>query len=259
MKTLCVTSMTSNHYTGIGGFMIDSWKKYWFEFSNLLIYAEGFNIKSQDNIIIENWEERCKKDWNEFCLKESDINSRRFAKKGFSFLDALVKNKENYDRIIWLDADLLFKKPISENMIHNLLPEKKLIALFDCYYQINPNYSEEEYENLCLRSKFGAESGFVIVNTKHTLCNTYVDNYRSLYTSDTKHSSLTSWFDGEVVLSAARNFLNEVEDLSKLRTTNKTQTPLNRSSLSDYMVHVKAKVKKSLTNDDFKRITNATS
>jgi hypothetical protein len=127
--------------------------------------------------------------------------------------------------------------------------------LFDCYYQSNRNYTQEQYVDWKQRKTFGAESGLVIINTKHQLFNIYVSNYRKLFTSE-KDSSLVNWYDGEVVLSAAKEFLNEVEDLSKHRLTNKTQTPLNHCYLADYMGHIKAKSKKHMTLDQFKTIAN---
>ena len=253
---ICVTSMTPYHIEHIGKYMIESWSKYWPENSKLIVYAEEFTKENITNVEFVDWKDRCFSDWQNYCHNEIDVNSQRFAKKGFSFLDALSRYKNECKQLVWLDTDLLCKKPIHKTVILNLVPQSKLIGLFDFYYQNSPEYTLEEYVDTNTRKQFGAESGFVIVNTNHMLYDTYVNNYRSLYISDTKHSSLTSWFDGEVVLSAARNFLDQVEDLSQLRTTNKTQTPLNRSYLSDYMIHIKAKVKKTLSNDDFKRIIN---
>ena len=55
---------------------------------------------------------------------------------------------------------------------------------------------------------------------------------------------------------AARDFLKDVEDLSQLRLTNKTQTPLNKSKLSEYFNHQKGKVKKGYTVDELRKFCN---
>ena len=62
-----------------------------------------------------------------------------------------------------------------------------------------------------------------------------------------------SWYDGEVAVAAAKEFLIDVQDLSQLRLTNKTQTPLNKSHLSEYFNHQKGKVKKGYTVSDLRK------
>lgn len=252
-KFLCITSMTEEHILGIGKYMIDSWKSFWPTNSKLIVYSEKFVREDTNNVNFLSWEERCLDNWQHFALKETDTNSVRFAKKGFAFLDAMQNFKNECEYIVWLDADLLFKKKIEEHTITSLIPNEKLISLFDLYYRINPSYTIDDYINP--NRKFAAESGFVLINTAHRLYGEYVKNYENLYNNEVKDYTLTSWFDGEVVLSAAKEFLLEVEDLSLLRYTDKTQTPLNRCKLTEYMTHVKGKVKKRMNNDDFKKIT----
>lgn len=254
MKYTCITSMTQNHTLHIGAAMIESWAKYWPVDCELIIYAEGFEQTSDDSRVkFISWEESCFTEWQEFCKKTTDQSSHRFAKKGFSWLHAM----EHYtnDRLAWLDADLLFKQLITDSILNDILPNDKLVALFDCYYQVSPNYSKTEYEDWETRKQFGAESGFVVLNPAHSKYQEYVSNYRSLYVSE-KDPSLDRWYDGEVVLSAAKTFLGEVEDLSQHRRTNKTQTPLNHSYLADYMGHIKSKGKKHMTLDQFRAIAN---
>jgi hypothetical protein len=117
----------------------------------------------------------------------------------------------------------------------------KLIAFFDQFFTIHPNYTVEEYVNLDTRKSFGAESGFIIVNTSHANYNQYVKNYETLYSE--RDPAITHWYDSEVVVLAARPFLKQVFDLSSLRTTNKTQTPINRCWLTVYFSHQTAKSK----------------
>jgi hypothetical protein len=252
VKFLCVTSMTDDHVSDIGKYMINSWQQFWPSNSKLIVYAENFSSNNTDNINFLDWNEYCLTPWTNFTKKENDINSIRFAKKGYAFLDAMKRFKNNGTYIVWLDADLLFKKHVPENIITSLISDNKLISLFDLYYRLNPQYTNEQYINP--NRKFAAESGFVLLNTNHQMYDTYINNYEMLYNSEIKDQTLTSWYDGEVVLSAAKDFLNYVEDLSLLRYTNKTQTPLNRCRLTEYMTHVKGKVKKTMKNSDFEKI-----
>lgn len=255
MKYTCITSMHENHYKHIGGFMIESWKRYWPENVKLIVYAENFTFDSNDDRIkVIDWTENCYNRWEQFSKNTPDGSSQRFGKKGFTFLHGLENIDTEY--LIWIDADVLFFDYIQESILDKILPKEKLVALFDCYYQENPSYTEEEYVNNKKRKMFAAESGFVVVNKTHPKFKEYSKNYNELYTSDIKHDTLLSWYDGEVVLSAAREFLDQVEDLSKLRTTNKTQTPLNKTWLHKYMAHIKGKGKKSTSNEELRKIIN---
>lgn len=252
MNYVCVSSMHKGHFDYIGGVMIDSWKKYWPAAAEMIVYAEGFDYKDADpRVKFINWEEHCKSLHDEFSRKTDDNSTLRFAKKGFAFLHAMetINNK----KIIWIDADILFFKKITESLIDPLLPSNKLVALFDTYYQINPNYTLEQYIDYTTRNSFAAESGFLIINPFHNNYKKYVDNYRNLFTSPVKDSCLYSWYDGEVAVAAAKEFLIDVQDLSQLRLTNKTQTPLNKSHLSEYFNHQKGKVKKGYTVSDLRK------
>lgn len=255
MTYTCITSMHQGHIDYIGGVMLDSWKKYFPKDSRMIVYAEGFEKISNDpRITFISWEDNCKEIHAEFCKKTDDSSTQRFAKKGFAFLHAMENNTDT--KLIWIDADILFYKNITNHLLDPLLPNDKLIALFDCFYQLKPNYTKEEYLDLTNRKIMAAESGFLIINPKHKNYARYVNNYKTLFTSNTKDPALVSWYDGEVAVIAAREFLEDVEDLSKLRLTNKTQTPLNKSPLAEYFNHQKGKVKKGYTVDILRKFCN---
>ena len=240
MKITCVTSMNKPYYENIGQLMLESWNKRWFEDSNLVVYEENFSTPNLKNVIKKDWNLCCEEDWTNFCKKTELFPVKKFAKKGFAFLHAM-KNID-CDLLIWLDADLLFYKNIDKSKIQKLLPEHKLIAFFDQYYKQNPNYTEKEYLDPS-RPITAAESGFVIVNKTHHNFPKYVENYQNLYSRSEQPNNLGNWYDNNVLTGAAFEFASEVEDLSKLRTTNKTQTPLNRSWLAEYFNHQKGDIK----------------
>lgn len=257
MKYHCITSMTQGHINGIGGVMLEGWLKYWPKNCTLTIYAEGWNKISLDSrVSIIDWAENCQTDWEIYCGMQTDDRSRRFAKKGFAFSHAM-RQPQTAERLLWLDADLIFKQSLPESVLEQVLPPKKLIAMFDCFYQANNNYTPEQYIDRTVRKQFGAESGFVMIDTQHPRYTEYIAEYYRLFTTP-KDASFTSWYDGEVVLSAAKEFLTEVEDLSRHRRTNKTQTPINHCFLSDYMGHIKAKTKKHFTHEQLRQLSNLT-
>jgi len=244
MKYQFVTSMHKPYYDHIGQVMIESWLKYWNRADmELVVYGEDFNPGLDDSRLVwKDWREHCEEDHTHFVNIAAGLSkgrARTFAKKGLAFLDAMKNTKA--DRLIWLDADLLFYKEIDYDRFDALLDDDKLIAFFDQFFGTHPKYTQEEYINLDTRKSFGAESGFVIVNPAHNNYGQYVKNYKTLYSE--KDPEITHWFDSEVVVLAARPFLKQVFDLSSLRTTNKSQTPLNRCWLTEYFSHHKAKSK----------------
>lgn len=253
MKYACVTSMHEEYYNHIGGIMVRSWENYWPKESTLTMYNEGFTPPVSNRIVLKDWQTHCGTNHAIFCSKCDDKTTQKFAKKGFAFLDAL--KTIDCDFLVWLDADLLFSKNISTETLDNILPSHKLVALFDCFYQEFPQYTKEQYLDTSSRKFMAAESGFVIVNKNHKNFNSYVAEYERLFTTETKDPSLVSWYDGEVALSAARQFLDEVVDLSQLRTTNKTQTPLNKTWLAEYVTHQKGRSKNNYTKEQLEEFT----
>jgi hypothetical protein len=253
MKTYtCITSMTQKMHDHIGSVMIDSWSRYW-PSGKLILYLEKFSIKGNDKIIVKDWNEHCESEHYKFSKSTNDKSSIRFAKKGFSFLHSL--ETINTDYIVWIDADIIFHKFFPNEKLNSILDENKLVAFFDCYYQDNPNYSHDEYIDAKNRPYMAAESGFVIVNTKHKNFEEYRNNYRKYFTASSKPKECRYWYDGEIVVISASPFLDQVIDLSSLRSTNKTQTPLNRSWLAEYFTHQKGRSKEGYTTEDLQKFT----
>jgi hypothetical protein len=254
MKTItCVTTFNQQIYDRIGSVMLESWKKYW-DSGKLVIYSEGVDVSLHEKIEVVDWREKCFADWDIFQQKTGDSSTKKFAKKGFAFLNALENVKTDY--LVWLDADLLFHKPFQYENFIKILSDEKLIGYFDVFYQEIPNYKSAEYLDIKSRKHMAAESGFVIINCKHKNFVEYARNYRKLFESLTKPEVCVHWYDGEVVAESARNFLDQVQDLSLLRTTNKTQTPLNKTWLSEFFTHQKGKSKDHYSIEDLKKFTN---
>jgi len=255
MKYEFVTSMHQEYFNHIGCIMIESWLKHWTRKDmTLTVYGEGFFHNFNDERIIwKDWAKHCEKNHIIYTKKAAGItpgSAIRFAKKGFAFSDAM-KNC-TADRLVWLDADLLFFKTIDYVRFDQLLDDKKLIAFFDQFYITYPNYTQEQYTDKENRKSYGAESGFVILNPNHKNYQQYVMNYQNLFLEGS--DKITHWYDSEVVVLAVRDFLEDVTDLSILRNTNKTQTPLNKCWLSEYFNHQKAKSKNKYSVQEFRKL-----
>ena len=71
-----------------------------------------------------------------------------------------------------------------------------------------------------------------------------MNNYEKNYTLKSRPEKFGDWYDTNVLMASLIDFRSEVEDLSKLRNTNKTQTPINRSWIGEYVHHAKGKAKR---------------
>ena len=129
MKYQFITSMHKEYFDHIGQVMIQSWLKYWNRKNmTLTIYAEGFKHDfNDDRIVWKDWSECCKENHNIFVkisAGKTPGSAPKFAKKGFAFLHAM--ENVDADRLVWLDADLLFYKTIDYKKFDKLLDKNKL-------------------------------------------------------------------------------------------------------------------------------------
>lgn len=247
-KIVCITSMNKPYYDHIGRLMIESWTKRWPVDCQLLVYQEGFEIEKFDRVMGVSWEENCYDNWLKFSHKAKGP-CIKFAKKGYTMISAM----ENItcDILIWCDADTLTYQDFPKDKILSILPAGKLIAFFDTYYQHTKTYSDSEYLDLN-RPRSAAESGFVIINKNHKHFPDYLHEYKRLYNAPTAPSEVGPWFDGNVCAVAATHLRQYVEDLSKLRIRQKTQTPINHCWIGEYVRHKKAKQKNALEYDQLR-------
>lgn len=255
-SSICVvTSMSKSYYDNIGKYCILSIQNYWPKNIDLKVYSEDkFEILHDTRTEVIDWNEKCKKNWENFCGREIDSRCRKFAKKGFSVLQSWLDL--DYDFIFWIDADLLTSQPVSYLILDKIINSHYLIGVFDQYYQYNPYHTNDEYLNSIERESWHAESGFFVVNTRHPAFFNLRKIYENIYMADTCPKGLPIWYDGAVLMLSCKNFLNDVHNLSNYRNTHKTQTPINNSWMGDYFQHFKAGNKHHNKDVDFEKLTN---
>lgn len=249
IKVAVMTSMNKEYYDHIGSLMLETWAKYWPKEYTLHLYMEGqFEIPNYENVVIESWEDNCQELHTQFVPKASGP-AGKFAKKGFSFLAGM--KHIDCDILIWLDADALTYKEFPKDKIESILPNKKLVAFFDTLFQIEPDYTPERYLDKT-RPLTACESGFVVMDKRHKSFKLMTENYEKEYTREKRLEYLGDWYDTNVLTASVVDLREYVEDLSKLRTTNKTQTPLNRCWIGEYVHHAKGKAKRHKSVDEYR-------
>ena len=103
----------------------------------------------------------------------------RFSYKMFAKTHLMLEG--NYDYVFWIDADVMFKKPITEEIIlRDILPEDKAIC-----YLLRP------------RPPFYPECGFVGYNLTNTHTQKFVSELRNTYEKDLLFNE-KEWHDSYV-------------------------------------------------------------
>lgn len=217
-----VTTMNKDYYDSIGKIMIFTWLENFSNDYTLHLYLEDFSLDIDDpRIVIENWN-NVKNNLDVWYSKNPSITDRheRFTKKALSQIEHWNKCS---GKLLWLDADLIFRKPIDS-------------SLFD-----------KTIENYPLASwgKTQFESGTVFMNTEHPEFQKIKNSYEEIYHCKINLPANERWYDGELLGYACRINGSKHRDLNVLSNA-KTSTPLNYSWLGEYMRHFKAKQKNNL-------------
>lgn len=234
MKVGCVTSMNRSYYDHCGKTMCNSFRKHWLsEDCRLHVYNEGlFQIKAR-GIIQAGWD--LGEEYEKFQQRHTNSKVKTFAKKGFSIIHALEHMRNDYDRIVWLDADLILKKLMPVYFIDMMCPNDTLSAHFGVVHK---------KEN---REYFSCETGFFILNCKHPGFNKFLDTYKSIYVND-DCSNLRRFYDGEVYGEVVQRLKDY--KMRELNPNYKYRTPIGHSVLEPYIDHLKAGLKDNYSNND---------
>lgn len=235
MKVGCVTSMNRTYYDHCGKAMCYSFQKNWLcEDFELHVYNEDSFQIDIDGIITAGW--NLGEEYEKFQQRHKNSKVKKFAKKGFSIIHALEHMQKDYDRIVWLDADLMLKSPMSVDVIDMLCPDDTLSAHFGVIHK----KEEKKY--------FSCETGFFILNCNHSDFNKFLDTYKSIYIND-DIDNLRRFYDGEVYGEAVQR-LNHNTKMKELNPNYKYKTPIGHSILNTYVSHLKAGLKYNYDNNN---------
>ena len=148
----------------------------------------------------------------------------KFCRKSFVQFDVL---KETEEKVFWLDADIEFKKPISEDFLESLFLETR-------------GGKQKPRTLTCLwREGFHTETGFIGFDPKGVGFKEFLEEYMNVYRKGTLFT-LPRWHDCAAFDHAVEKSGVPFKNLSKFYVKNKT--PLDVMSLSvlgPYCDHLK--------------------
>lgn len=235
MKYAAFTSMNEKYYDHCGRTMLRSYKQYWSQKFPLYVYNEdNFSVKV-NSIKTLGWD--LGDEYKRFQQRHNNEKVKTFAKKGFSIIHAM--NNLKYDRIIWLDADTVISNDIPMELLNLISPDDVLSTHFSVWHQKDDiNYHS-------------CETGFFILNCKHSHYQDFCETYRDIYVND-KCNDLRRFYDGEVYGKTVEIMQSRKCNMLNLNP-NRYKTPISRSIITPYISHFKAGLKDKI---DFDKLNN---
>jgi len=230
MKYAVITSMNKKYFDHCGEAMLESYRQNWDV--PLYLYNEEFSYKGKN---VTNMGFNLGREFEEFQHRwNSNSKITTFSKKGFSIIHAM--NNIDCDRLIWLDADNICKRHMHEQLLDLISPDRILSTHFGVVHQ----HEGKDY--------FSCETGFFILNKKHSQFNDFKNTYTEIYTCD-KTENLRRFYDGEVYGETVNQIDAEYLELNQGHIH---KTPIPRSILAPYIQHYKAGLKDNYNNDTLK-------
>jgi hypothetical protein len=168
--------MSKAYYDGIGKIMIHTWLECFSSDYKLHLYLEDFTLDIQDDrIVIEDWKDV--KDlfqvWSDTRFSAND----RHQKFTLKALTQIVHWKKYAGKMLWLDADTYYMKPIDQSLFDTVLEGYPLAS-----------WGQGQFE-----------SGTVFINLDHPDFDAIRKEYESIYIGERGLPEGQKWFDGELL------------------------------------------------------------
>jgi len=218
MKYKFITTMSKEYYENFGTHMIDSFLRFCSE--PLVVYTEDFEPTQNINYI----------DINNACPHlQSYLNdlgesrARGFGYKAYALIHALEQH--DYDRLVFLDADLIFFRKFDISTINEWIPKQYGFGYLGV---TNPKFGSH------------ADTCFFVVDKKDKNFQTFLDTYKTIYESRLildKNYFVKPNDSYAFVYALDKCKDSNVIDWHQERTS---LSPMNESILGKYMRHMKA-------------------
>ena len=167
--------------------------------------------------------------------KESFLwDAVRFSNKVFCIVNA-VRNSNDYDYVLWIDADTFTFRPVPLDFFSKLLPEDTMLTYLG---RENPTLNDGGVYPEC---------GFVGYNLKHLETRNFIDDWEQLYTTGNVFKIL-EWHDSFVFWHLSKIYKEQrsitVNDIGYDKGVKGHHVFIN-SELGLYMDHFKGKRKQA--------------
>jgi len=240
MKIDVMTSFSREYYDNLGKWSVSTFLKYWPEDIRLLAYVEG--CKMEDHPRIKQIP-LASLDAEFHNFQNSDkwkARTKTFAKKGYSWVDAVMTSDADY--LIWLDADVMTTKPISKEFIEEWCDPNLLSSFMGVYFE--DKFDKKTQQVIVFdKPKLGAETGIYFYNLKHPEAKNFARRYKEYYTQGL-HKNLRRFIDTDVFGACVEEFTEKGVKFNNFNTSNR-RTPLPRTPLHPSLQHLKAGIKRS--------------
>ena len=151
------------------------------------------------------------------------MDAIRFAYKIFAKTHLMLDC--DYDYVFWVDADIIFKKTITEKeVIKKFLPEGCAVSFID-------------------RPSYYSECGFVGYNLKEPITKSFIYNLRRYYTKDLLFKE-KEWHDSYVWDCVRKKYLHGIRTHNLAPKVNKVGNPWPDTYMAEYCDHLKGKRRK---------------
>ena len=173
----------------------------------------------------------------------------RFSNKVFCIVNA-VRNSNDYDYVLWIDADTFTFRPVPLDFFSELLPADTMLTYLG---RENPTLNDGGVYPEC---------GFVGYNLNHPEMQNFIDDWEQLYTTGNVFKIL-EWHDSFVFWHLSKIYKEQrnitVNDIGYNKGVKGHHVFIN-SELGLYMDHFKGKRKLARTSarNDFRENPNAT-
>lgn len=229
MNIEVITSFNQKYYDIIGRESVDSWLKYWPEDMSLTCYVEEMSLPEQDRVRQINFDQ-LPKEYFEFQTAEGiKPRVKTFSKKAWSVIHAMFNSTADW--IVWVDSDVLTVKPVTDNVLRDVLPNNALSMYMGVVYTETKDGRPGNW--------LVPETGIFAVNTRHPKFDQFRNEYRRHYVErDSK--GLRRFYDNDVFGAVITKIPAVYIDLCK-GCAKPYKTPLKHTVLGQYLHHYKAK------------------
>lgn len=241
----CFTSFNRRLYDIISAEMVQSWIYHWPQDARLVVYVEdNVQLPQDPRITVIDWNKACGEMYStvdalaqQLPAWQSD-HTRRYTKKAMTFMHFLGQQP---GLVCWLDADLLTVKTVPQDLLDRAHSTASVVSLFD-----GSRVKDDGTR------PWTAESGFVLINTEHALFNDFLERYSDYYLNPRMPAHATEYWDGEILMHAARECGSWFDLRSQCQ--GKSSTPIHAHWLGQYFVHMKSKRKKHYSLETYRSV-----